>query len=845
MSNLSRHRQSAFAVTLFVLVCLLLIGTALPGFAQVVSSSDVDVSTWPVGQSELQSATATIASTFTLGTVSVVTSGGASDFTLAPNSACAAAVSPLTGTTCTVYFTFAPTAVGKRFGAAWIYDSATPPTLQQIIPLVGTGTGPLAAFSPGTLAPYATTGLAAPQGAAFDGAGNLYIADKGNNEVFMIPSGGGSSTVIAGGGSASCTGATNLIGDGCAANTALLSSPSSVAIDGSGNLYIADTGDNVIRMVTPGTNGLLNGTISTYAGNGTAGYDGVDMEPATTAELSGPTSIVIQESQEGLYIADTGNNAVRRVDMTTLEIETVAGLPGQPAGYGGDGASASAALLNGPTGIYLDSTFPTENVFVADTGNNVIREFQATGGANISTVAGGATAVCGQATDAIGDGCAPTAATLSGPTGVVADEAGNLYISDSGNLVVRVVNPISNTISTYVSGLTSPAGLALDANANLYIADSSLIREYNVSGAPASAPAIAIAFSSVYGQTASQNVSVFNPGNLALSITSISSPALPFVIAPNSTTTCTSSTSLNPGVSCVLGLQFSPTQAGSASPSTVVLADNSLSAATQTINLSGTATKAPLTITVNNASRVVNTANPTFTGTVLGTVNGDILTVTYSTAAVLSSPAGPYQITAVVSGAAAANYSVTVIPGILTVTAMPTYSITTPTNPPTISAGGNTSVTLNLTSTGYIGTVSFTPSVTLNGAASSNLIVTPGTATFTTAGGSANCNVSITASANAANHAPAAPWKSGGAMMLCAVLLGAPFTIRRKRTIAVLLAALAISLAGFLIACGNGSSKSPTTPQTAARVYTVTLTPSGTGTVSNPTNPVSFTVTVQ
>ena len=162
------------------------------------------------------------------------------------------------------------------------------------------------------------------------------------------------------------------------------------------------------------------------------------------------------------------------------------------------------------------------------------------------------------------------------------------------------------------------------------------------------------------------------------------------------------------------------------------------------------------------------------------------------------------------------------------------YTLTSSTQ----SVSGSTSVTLGLTSTNYVGTVSFATSVTSIDGAASNVSASAPSVTLTS-GGAGTSVLTITANANAANHVPVAPWTSGGAVMFGAVLLGVPFTARRRRTLAVLLTAAAIMLAGFSMAC---SGAAPSTKP--ARTYTVTVTPTGTGTVTNPA-PVTIMVTVQ
>jgi hypothetical protein len=170
---------------------------------------------------------------------------------------------------------------------------------------------------------------------------------------------------------------------------------------------------------------------------------------------------------------------------------------------------------------------------------------------------------------------------------------------------------------------------------------------------------------------------------------------------------------------------------------------------------------------------------------------------------------------------------------------VPTYTLSASTT----SVHGSSPVVLTLTSTAYTGTVSLVTSVTSTNGTASNVsaALAPPSVLLTAGGTPGTSTLTITASANAANHAPAVPWKSGGALVFCAVLLGAPFG-RRKRVVAVLLTALAISLAGLLMACGGGGSKTPPTP--AARTYTVTVTPTSSPAVLNPPAPVVITVTV-
>jgi len=303
-----------------------------------------------------------------------------------------------------------------------------------------------------------------PTAIALDSSGDLFIADSVNNVIREVS--GGVINTVAGGGSPSSG-----IGDGGPATAALLSNPSSVAVDSSGNLYIADYGDNVIREVS-------GGVINTVAGDGSYGYSG-DGHQATAALLSGPTGVAVDTSGN-LYIADSGNNVIREVSGGV--INTVAG--NGTAGYSGDGNQPTGAELSNPTGVAVDSF---GNVYIADTDNNVIREVS---GGVINTIAGG-----GSPSTGIGDGGPATNAVLSNPYAVAVDSSGNLYIADTENDVIReVAGGVINTVAgdgfvTYSgdggqatsAGLSYPSSVAVDASGNIYIADfyNSVVREVN------------------------------------------------------------------------------------------------------------------------------------------------------------------------------------------------------------------------------------------------------------------------------------------------------------------------------------------------------------------------------
>src|SRR6266550_3682886 len=308
-------------------------------------------------------------------------------------------------------------------------------------------------------------------GLAVDTSGNLFIADTANNVIREVVATTGIIQTVA------SNGTYGYGGDGGAATSATLSSPYGIFVDASGNLFIADSGNNVIREVVAATD-----IIQTVAGNGTYGYGG-DGGAATSATLSYPYGIFVDASGN-LFIADFGNNVIREVVATTGFIQTVAG--NNFYSYGGDGAAATGAQLNSPAAIASDAA---GNLFIVDQYNNVIREVVATTGI-IQTVAGNGTYGYG------GDGGAATSATLDYPYGVSIDASGNLFVADTNNCVIREVVAATGLIQTVAgtpqscnySGdggaatsatLSSPYGIFVDASGNLFIADSgnNVIRE--------------------------------------------------------------------------------------------------------------------------------------------------------------------------------------------------------------------------------------------------------------------------------------------------------------------------------------------------------------------------------
>ena len=323
--------------------------------------------------------------------------------------------------------------------------------------IISTIAGPTGEGYSGDGGPAVAARLSWPRDVAVDGAGNLYIADRGNNCIRRVdPS--GIITTIAG----TCSGAGGYSGDNGPAVAARLSLPSGVAVDGAGDLYIADTNNYRIRRVD------ARGIITTIAGTGEYGYSG-DKGPAPQAQLKDPDGVAV-DSAGNLYIADRENHRIRRVDASGI-ITTIAGT-GED-GYSGDNGPAVAARLDHPRDVAVDGA---GNLYIADYLDHRIRRVDASG--TITTIAG--TGENGYS----GDNGPAVAAQIYGPGGVAVDAVGNLYLTAGGRIrrvdASGIITTIAGTGRYGYSGdggpavaaeLYSPQGVAVDGSGNLYVAD--------------------------------------------------------------------------------------------------------------------------------------------------------------------------------------------------------------------------------------------------------------------------------------------------------------------------------------------------------------------------------------
>jgi trimeric autotransporter adhesin len=765
-----------------------------------------------------------------------------------------------TGTICTVPLTFQPAYAGNRSVPLQVVTS----TGTFSFGLNGIGTGPQVALVPGTIVSAAGNGtegfsgsggaptsaeLNLPVGAAVDSAGDIFIADALNNVVWKVSAATGTITTIAG------NGMSGFSGDGGAATSAELNTPSGVAVDSAGNLYIADAGNNRIRIVSAGT-------ITTIAGNGTSGFSG-DGGAATSAELNDATGVAV-DSAGDLYIADVGNQRVRIVSAATGTITTIAG--NGTSGFSGDTGAATSAELNNPNGVTVDSA---GNLYIADSGNQRIRVVSAATGL-ITTIAGDGTGGFS------GDNGAATSAELNNPDSVAVDGAGDIYIADTLNNRIRMVSAATGTITTIAGNgtlgssgnngaatgaeLHTPISVALDSVGNLYIADSLnfVVREVEVT-MPAT---LTFLTPTVVGTTDStdgpQTIAVSNIGNALLTFQAPPSVATGFTLDSSSTCPSGSSATLAMGANCTVAVDFAPTMSGNIAGSLVVT-DNTLnvgapSFATQSIALSGvgimasaptapTLTFAPIPTQVEGAAPFAVSATSASTGAVTyavmsgpATIAGDMVTVTGTGTVVLTA-----------SQAASGNF--TAATATTSFMVVGPFTLTSSTASMSVSAGAAASFSLMLTpATG----------TTLNDPISFAATGLPAgaTATFSPTGpimlGSAAATVTLsiqTASSQAArNEQPSTGNPLGPVALgfLLLPLLGIKAARRRLRqSLPLVLLAVGLSLGAVLgmSGCGGHSAAPTPTPAPAAQTYTVVVTATDATTMIQ--SMTSLTLTVQ
>ncbi|MEY2423459.1 MAG: trimeric autotransporter adhesin [Acidimicrobiaceae bacterium] len=330
----------------------------------------------------------------------------------------------------------------------------------------------------------ANAALNFPVSVSLDGNRNVYVADQGNRRVRMVTTSANRTSTVAGNGTLGYS------GDNGLASAAQLNQPTAVAWTKDGRLLVADAHDNEVRAVRP------DGVVVAVAGTpGVSGFSG-DGGAATNATL-GFLSGVAADGQGNIFVADW-NNRVRKIAASTGVITTIAG--NGTAGFGGDGGEARSAMFNRPSGLVFDTA---GDLLVTDTGNNRVRRLSAVNGdvSATSTI----TTIAGNGIQAFaGDGGPAAAASLSGPVTVAVDASNNVYVADAGNQRIRRVLAATGQIETVAgsgvvgyspegqnakqSALNYPRGVAIDGAGNLFIADTGncIIRKVNAPGSPTS-----------------------------------------------------------------------------------------------------------------------------------------------------------------------------------------------------------------------------------------------------------------------------------------------------------------------------------------------------------------------
>jgi len=446
---------------------------------------------------------------------------------------------------------------------------------QDIYTVAGNGT--YAFFGEGI--PATGSILNGPIGTVSDSSGNIYIADTNNCVVREVNAMTGIITSFAGNYSLGC----GYSGDGGPATSAQIYRPSHLGVDSSNNVYITDTGYCVIREVS-------GGTINTVAGNGSCGYGG-DGSAATSAQLSTPTGVTFDGSGN-MYIADQGNQVIRKVSggiITTFAGNYLAG-----AGFSGDGGPATSAQLYNPTDVAVDAA---GNFYIDDLDNLRIRKVDTTG--RISTFAGNG------AGGYQGDGGLAVETSLYYPQSVAVDSAGDVLIADFDNERIRLVDGAGYIHTVAGNGTNSffgidilataaeisqPQGVGVDPTGNIYVSDTgnNLIRQVSALAELNSSPSSVVFDTQQVGTTSpAATVTLASAGPLTISSITPSANFTELDDCPGS---------LSNGATCTVDVYFAPTSSGIIK-GTLTIADNAFFNSPLVVSLQGTATG--LTITPN------------------------------------------------------------------------------------------------------------------------------------------------------------------------------------------------------------------------------------------------------
>jgi Abnormal spindle-like microcephaly-assoc'd, ASPM-SPD-2-Hydin/Galactose oxidase, central domain len=481
-------------------------------------------------------------------------------------------------------------------------NTAGIPSFQTLTTVVGNGS----VYDGG---PATSASLYQPRSPNLDASGNLYITDTYNNRIREVNTSGTISTVAGNG--IPCDFPQDTCGDGGQATAASFYVPRSVFFDNSGNLIILDTYDNRVRKV-------VNGVVTTIAGTGDADFTG-DGGAASAATFRKPWNGGV-DAAGNIYILDAFNNRVRKIDATTGNISTVAGSGAVgcgAGGYSGDGGPATSATLNCPIGLDVDAA---GDLYISDYYNFVIRKVDAK--TQVITTIVGTPGTAGYT----GDGGPATSATLSYADRVSVNGAGNLFISDAGNNVIRRVTAATGIIETFAGSgaygfggdggpalqakFAGPTGVVVTNAGNLYVGDlaNQRVRQVTLVAGATLAPATVAFGNQNQGTTsAAQTVTLTNTGDAPLTIANVGASG-DFDVSQNN---CTAT--LNTGANCTILVTFTPSGLG-ALTGTLTVTDNApTTGSTQTSALTGTGTAVAdfsLTVTPAGTGTGTVTSNP-------------------------------------------------------------------------------------------------------------------------------------------------------------------------------------------------------------------------------------------
>ncbi|MGP8251958.1 MAG: choice-of-anchor D domain-containing protein, partial [Terracidiphilus sp.] len=511
--------------------CLL---AALPLAAQSTNFGSINVGS---SSASPKAITLTLDTAGTVGSIAVLTQGAAKlDFTDAGGGSCAANTAYNAGDTCTVNVTFKPKHPGPRYGGVELLDGSG--NLLAMAYVWGTGVGPQATFADTTSGDYLPSaqsilgsGFTYPNGVAVDGSGNVFVADSDEYAVYEIVAAGGYVTV-------------NTLGSG-------FFFPTGVAVDGSGNVFVADTSNSAVKEIVA-AGGYT--TVKTLGGG-----------------FWSPQGVAVDGSGN-VFVGDTYNDAVKEI----------------PAGCiaGANNSTCVLTLVGGfnwPEGVAVDAS---GNVFVADTYNNAVKEIVAAGGyTTVKTLGSG----------------------ISHPPGVAVDGSGNVFVADTFHFAVKEIVAAGGyvTVNTLVSEefFWFPEGVAVDGSGNVFVSNPLSPNDAVYKLDYADPPSLSFA-ATLAGQTSSdspQTVTVSNDGNANLAFSALSSYPKDFPEANGVDTDCTASSVVAEGTGCTLSIDFTPQLSSLIGGSTALneslnLTTDSLNATTaQSLGVSGTVTATALT----------------------------------------------------------------------------------------------------------------------------------------------------------------------------------------------------------------------------------------------------------